>query len=460
MPQRLPAAHDAGDGIRTHAVRRAEAAARADEALLEADRCLECGGPYAPAPCVVACPADVDVPGFVARIARGDAEARRATIFAENLLGGSCARVCPAEVLCEGACVLVARGTPPVEIGRLQRFADGRGARAARPLRRAAPRRTAAASPSSAPGRRARLRRRARRARLTGHGLRRAHRARRARPLRDRALPDRAEPLPQEAALDRGLGVELRPRHARRRRALLRELERDCAAIFLARRARRGPDIAATRATSSPASGSRSPFVEALKTGHAAAGRRRGRRDRRRQHGDRRRARGAAARRARASTLVYRRTRGGHARLPARGRGGARGGRAASAGSAVPVRFVGERRGSKAVECRRDAARRARRERPARGPSRSPGSEFVLPADTAVRAIGQRAAQRVPRLRSTGSSSTAARLLVDPATGRTGNPQLLRRAATPTNGGATAVEAVARRQARRARDRRALRGAS
>src|SRR5436853_491563 len=42
-------------------------------AVVEADRCLECGGAYAPAPCVVACPADVDVPRFVAAIAAGDA---------------------------------------------------------------------------------------------------------------------------------------------------------------------------------------------------------------------------------------------------------------------------------------------------------------------------------------------------------------------------------------------------
>ncbi len=43
-----------------------------DEALVAADQCLECGGPHAPAPCVVACPADVDVPSFVALIAEGN----------------------------------------------------------------------------------------------------------------------------------------------------------------------------------------------------------------------------------------------------------------------------------------------------------------------------------------------------------------------------------------------------
>src|SRR5262245_33304795 len=89
------------------------------EALVEADRCLGCGGPYAPAPCFVACPADVDVPDFVGALAEGDRLGAARTIFAENLLGGTCARVCPVEVLCEGACVLAR----PIEIAALQRFA-------------------------------------------------------------------------------------------------------------------------------------------------------------------------------------------------------------------------------------------------------------------------------------------------------------------------------------------------
>lgn len=62
------------------------------QALLEADRCLECGGPNAPAPCAVACPAEIDVPRFVAQIAAGDPGAAAETILAANLLGGTCAR--------------------------------------------------------------------------------------------------------------------------------------------------------------------------------------------------------------------------------------------------------------------------------------------------------------------------------------------------------------------------------
>jgi len=93
------------------------------EAVLEADRCLACGGAHAPAPCTVACPAGVDVAGFVAALAEDDPERAADTIFAENLLGASCARVCPVEVLCEGACVLLHEGRDPIQIAALQRYA-------------------------------------------------------------------------------------------------------------------------------------------------------------------------------------------------------------------------------------------------------------------------------------------------------------------------------------------------
>ena len=95
-------------------------------AVVEADRCLECGGPYAPAPCTVACPAGVDVARFIGQIADGDPGAAARTILAENILGATCARVCPVEVLCEGACVLEHEGKPPIAIGALQRYAMDR----------------------------------------------------------------------------------------------------------------------------------------------------------------------------------------------------------------------------------------------------------------------------------------------------------------------------------------------
>jgi dihydropyrimidine dehydrogenase (NAD+) subunit PreT len=92
-------------------------------AVLEADRCLECGGPYAPAPCTAACPARVPVPQFIRAIREGRPEEAAKLIFEANILGGSCARVCPVEELCEGACVLTKEGRRAVSIGRLQRYA-------------------------------------------------------------------------------------------------------------------------------------------------------------------------------------------------------------------------------------------------------------------------------------------------------------------------------------------------
>lgn len=95
-------------------------------AIVEASRCLECGSQYAEAPCTVSCPADIDVPGFITAIAEGNTEEAADIIFSENILGASCARVCPVETLCEGACVLLEEGRKPVDIARLQRYATDR----------------------------------------------------------------------------------------------------------------------------------------------------------------------------------------------------------------------------------------------------------------------------------------------------------------------------------------------
>ena len=92
-------------------------------AMLESERCLECGGPLELAPCVASCPSRVDIPRFIREIRDGKPIEAAATIFASNGLGGSCARVCPVQELCEGACVMRKEGRRPVEIGRLQRFA-------------------------------------------------------------------------------------------------------------------------------------------------------------------------------------------------------------------------------------------------------------------------------------------------------------------------------------------------
>jgi len=89
------------------------------EARVEADRCLYCFD----APCINSCPTGIDIPGFIKKISSDNLLGSARTIFQANPLGASCARVCPTEVLCEGACVLLDRDQQPVKIGRLQRYA-------------------------------------------------------------------------------------------------------------------------------------------------------------------------------------------------------------------------------------------------------------------------------------------------------------------------------------------------
>jgi len=88
-------------------------------AVLEANRCLNCFD----APCMVACPTHIDVPGFIKRIATGNLHGSARRILDANVLGGSCSRICPVEVLCEGACVMHRFDRPPIQIGLLQRHA-------------------------------------------------------------------------------------------------------------------------------------------------------------------------------------------------------------------------------------------------------------------------------------------------------------------------------------------------
>ena len=89
------------------------------EAHVAAARCYFCYD----APCQDACPTEIDIPLFIRQIATGTPEAAARTIFAQNILGGICARVCPTENLCEEACVREKAEGAPVQIGRLQRYA-------------------------------------------------------------------------------------------------------------------------------------------------------------------------------------------------------------------------------------------------------------------------------------------------------------------------------------------------
>jgi glutamate synthase (NADPH/NADH) small chain len=89
------------------------------QALVESSRCLFCFD----APCITACPTGIDIPAFIKKIMTGNVTGAARTILTANILGASCGRVCPTEVLCEGACVMLDRDRDPIKIGRLQRYA-------------------------------------------------------------------------------------------------------------------------------------------------------------------------------------------------------------------------------------------------------------------------------------------------------------------------------------------------
>src|ERR1700674_1337354 len=88
------------------------------EAVTESARCLMCFD----APCAHACPTHIDIPRFIKKIATENLLGSARTILESNLLGATCARVCPVQELCEGACVL-GWEHKPIRIGRLQRYA-------------------------------------------------------------------------------------------------------------------------------------------------------------------------------------------------------------------------------------------------------------------------------------------------------------------------------------------------
>ena len=89
----------------------------AEEAQLEATRCLHCKNPR----CVAACPVSVKIPNFIAQVAAGNFAAAASVIAEDSSLPAICGRVCPQETQCEGSCILGVKGEP-VAIGKLERF--------------------------------------------------------------------------------------------------------------------------------------------------------------------------------------------------------------------------------------------------------------------------------------------------------------------------------------------------
>ncbi len=407
----------------------------AEVAVSEADRCLECGSISAPAPCTVACPADVDVPGFIARIVEGQPEGAADIIFASNPLGGSCARVCPTEVLCEGSCVLETAGRRPVSIGRLQRFATDAALA------------SGSATPRPAPAN-------GRRVAVIGAGPAGMACAATLAPLgyaveifdarqevgglvRYAIAPYRQvrEPLPQEADRLRAMGVAIHLDTPIRSRDDLRRLESEFDAIFLGVGLGEDADV---RYDGDDLDGvyESLPFIEAVKDGLSP-------------HVGRRAAvigggntamdcaREALRLGAEDVVVLYRRTESEmpafrHEVLEAKEDG------VRFLWLTLPVAFLGEGHVS-VVRCERmelgepDESGRRR-------PQPVPGSAFDLPVDTVIKAVGQRYRTgflaQIP-----GLQHERGPLEVDSATGQTGNPKFFA-GGDAVNGGGTVVEAV------------------
>jgi len=107
----------------------------ARQAGLESSRCYYCYD----APCIKACPSKINIPSFIASIHADDLTGAAKTIYTENIMGGSCARVCPTEILCEQACVRNhEEEKSPVKIGLLQRHATDNAEFEGHPFERAA----------------------------------------------------------------------------------------------------------------------------------------------------------------------------------------------------------------------------------------------------------------------------------------------------------------------------------
>jgi len=367
----------------------------------------------------------VDVPGFVAAIAAGDLGAAAQTIFAENVLGGTCARVCPVEMLCQRDCVLIHEGRPPIEIGALQRYAtdwaytnglslrspvEPNGRRVA--VVGAGPAGLAAAGELAARGYAVTVYDE----REEVGGL-----------VRYAIAPYRQtnEPLPDEARLLAELGVVFRL-GTRVDSARLTELLDEVDAIVLT--VGMGPDLDMTYPGHDLEGVWESlPFIEGLKTGRPPAV---GKRVAVIGGGNTAVDVAVEAKRlgAEVSLLLYRRT---EQEMPAYDHEVEL---ARDEGVEIrlltsPVAFVGEDH-VEGVDCA-EMRLGTRDETGRRRPERVPGSEFVIPVDTVVKAIGQRPREEFQDLLE----------YVD-EDGRTRHPKIFA-AGDAVNGGASVVQAVA-----------------
>jgi glutamate synthase (NADPH/NADH) small chain len=407
----------------------------AEQAVIEAEQCLGCGGPYAEAPCTTACPADIDVPEFIEQIRVGEPRAAARTIFAENLMGGSCARTCPVEAMCEGACVLTHEGRPPVRIGQLQRFATDTALAERMPARTvrsgsghsiavvgAGPAGLACAGELAALGHRAVVYE----ARDEPGGL-----------VRFAIAPFRQldEPLARELRMIEDLGVRVRfgARVSSQEEMLRIESEHD--ALVLAAGMGRDRDLSLP-GDELAGVWDALPFIEALKTGvpprvgdHVAV-----------LGGGNTAidvAREALRLGAAEATILYRRT---ESEMPAYPHEleealleGVR-----FEWLTTPVGFCGEDR-VEAVRCSH-VSLGPPDENGRRRPVPVEGGEFLFPADTAVKALGQTPRSELAEWLE-GVELEGGHVQVDAATGQTGRPGVFA-AGDAINGGDTVVEAV------------------
>jgi glutamate synthase (NADPH/NADH) small chain len=406
-----------------------------EEALVEAERCLQCGVVYATAPCTVACPADVDVSTFIAQVAAGDTGAAALTIFEQNILGASCARVCQVEELCESECVMNSQDEAPIAIARLQRFAtDWAYANGIAPREKAAANGHKVAVIGAGPaGLAAAGELAARGYSVTVYD----ERAEVGGLIRYAIAPFRqqSEPLPDEKAAIEKLGAEIRLGTKIDAKEALAEIEKKAEAVFLG--IGLGDDVdVKTPGDELKGVWESLPVIEALKGGNppkigqsaAVIGGGNTAMDVARE----------AVRLGAQVTVLYRRTQAEMPAFPHEYEEALEDG-VSFKWLTLPVAFKGENGQLKSVECQPmklgepdDSGRRR--------PEPIEGADFDLPVDTIIKAIGQRPREEFLGLID-GLELEWGQIKINPETGQTTNPKYFA-AGDAINGGATVVQAV------------------